>query len=114
MMDRGKMKDFSEKYDVAFLVINVKGYAQENNVRLRWSCNHTSELPWYVTEVPTIGISLNYTTHLLDVPQLHTFINAYSSTRITIRSVIEKICGKSEFKGKANDKVFCDKWDTKR
>lgn len=114
MMDRGRMKDFGEKYDVIFLVINVKGYAQENNVRLRWSCNHTSELPWYVTEVPTIGISLNYTTHLLDVPQVHTFINAYSSTRITIRSAIEKICGRSEFKGKANDKVFCDKWDTRR
>ena len=59
MMECGKMKDFREKYDVAFLVINVKGYAQENDVRLRWSCNHSSELPWYATEVPTVGISLN-------------------------------------------------------
>lgn len=113
MINCGSMKDFASKYDVVFLVINVKGYAQENCVRLRWSCNHSSELPWYVTEVPTIGISLNYTTHLIDVPQVHTFINAYGNTRTSIRAAIEKVCGKSEFKGKANDTVFCGKWDTR-
>lgn len=113
MMDCGKMEDFREKYDVVFLVINVKGYAQENEVRLRWSCNHSSELPWYVTEVPTVGISLNYTTHLIDVPQVHTFVNAYGNTRTSIRTAIEKICGKSEFTGTASDTVFCGKWDTR-
>lgn len=35
MMDCGRMEEFRAKYDVVFLVINVKGYAQENNVRLR-------------------------------------------------------------------------------
>lgn len=113
MMHCGKMADFRSKYDVVFLVINVRGYAQENDVRLRWSCNHSSELPWYATEVPTIGISLNYTNHLIDVPQVRTFVNAYGSTRTSIRAAIEKICGKSEFKGKANDTVFCGKWDTR-
>lgn len=113
MMNCGKMEDFVSKYDVVFLVINVKGYAQENCVRLRWSCNHSSELPWYATEVPAVGISLNYTTHLIDVPQVHTFVNAYGNNRASIRAAIEKVCGKSEFKGKANDTVFCGKWDTR-
>lgn len=113
MMECGKMEEFRAKYDVVFLVINVKGYAQENDVRLRWSCNHSSELPWYATEVPTIGISLNYTNHLIDVPQVRTFVNAYGSTRTSIRAAVEKVCGKSEFKGKANDTVFCGKWDTR-
>lgn len=113
MMDCGKMEEFRARYDVVFLVINVKGYAQENNVRLRWSCNHSSELPWYATEVPTIGISLNYTNHLIDVPQVHTFVNAYGSNRASIRATIEKICGKSAFTGTASDTVFCGKWDTR-
>ena len=113
MMECGRMEDFRAKYDVVFLVINVKGYAQENNVRLRWSCNHSSELPWYATEVPTIGISLNYTNHLIDVPQVRTFINAYGSNRASIRAAIEKACGKSEFTGTASDTVFCGKWDTR-
>lgn len=113
MMECGKMQDFASKYDVVFLVLNIKGYAQENWVRLRWSCNHSSELPWYATEVPTVGISLNYTNHLIDVPQVRTFVNAYGNTRVSIRAAIEKICGRSEFKGKANDTVFCGKWDTR-
>ncbi|MDO4294726.1 MAG: glycoside hydrolase family 3 N-terminal domain-containing protein [bacterium] len=113
MMECGSMKDFASKYDVVFLVLNIKGYAQENNVRLRWSCNHSSELPWYVTEVPTVGISLNYTNHLIDVPQVHTFVHAYGSTRTSIRTAIAKICGESEFKGTASDTVFCGKWDTR-
>lgn len=113
MMECGRMEDFRAKYDVVFLVINVKGYAQENNVRLRWSCNHSSELPWYATEVPTIGISLNYTNHLIDVPQVRTFVNAYGCNRASIRAAIEKICGRSEFTGTASDTVFCGKWDTR-
>ena len=105
---------FIGSHDVVFLVINVKGYAQENNVRVRWSCNHSCELPWYNEEVPTVGISLNYTNHLIDVPQLHTFVNAYGPTRTHIRAAIEKICGKSEFKGTAGETVFCGRWDTRR
>ena len=98
---------------MVFLVLNVKGYAQENEVRLRWSCNHSSELPWYLTEVPTVGISLNYTTHLIDVPQVHCFVNAYGNTRTSIREAIAKITGKSEFTAVPSETVFCGKWDTR-
>lgn len=113
MMECGKMEDFRSKYDVVFLVVYVKGYAQENEVRLRWSCNHSSELPWYATEVPTVGISLNYTTHLIDIPQVRTFVNAYGPTRTSIREAIAKITGQSEFTATPSDTVFCGKWDTR-
>lgn len=113
MLDHRSRKSFIDAYDVVFLFVNVKGYAQENNVRLRWSCNHSCELPWYHLEVPTVGVSLNYTNHLIDLPQLHTFVNAYGSNRANIRAAIEKICGKSEFKGVAEDTVFCGRWDTR-
>ena len=113
MMSTGRRSDFIANHDIVFVVINVKGYAQENHVRLRWSCNHSCEMPWYNEEVPTVGISLNYTNHLIDVPQLHTFVNAYGPTRTHIRAAIEKICGKSEFKGTAGETVFCGRWDTR-
>lgn len=104
---------FREKYDVVFLVVNVKGYAQENNVRLRWSIHHSRELPWYIPEVPTIGISLNYTNHLIDIPQIKCFINAYGSCRANIRAAIGKICGESPFFGKPGESVFCGRWETR-
>ena len=104
---------FVAAHDWALLVVNVKGYAQENNVRLRWSCNHSLELPWYNEEVPTVAMSLNYTNHLIDLPQLHTFINAYAPTRDHIRAAIAKITGQSAFRGQAEDNVFCGRWDTR-
>lgn len=113
MLNHESRESFIEKHDLALVVINVKGYAQENEVRVRWSVNHSYELPWYNEEVPTIGMSLNYTNHLIDVPQLHTFINAYAPKREHIRAAIEKMTGKSEFKGTADDTVFCGRWDTR-
>lgn len=113
MMRCGKMEDFRNKYDAVFLVFNIKGYAQENNVRIRWSCNHSSELPWYLTEVPTVAISLNQTNHLYEVPQVKTFINAYSSTQTTIEELIQKIIGNSQFTATPNETVFCGRWETR-
>ena len=46
-------------------------------MRIKWSAGHSNEIPWYVAELPTVFVSLNYTTHLIDVPMLKTFINAY-------------------------------------
>ncbi len=113
MMSQTTRKQFKEEYDAVMVFINIKGYAQENNVRLRWSCHHTVELPWYISELPTIGVSLNFTNHLIDIPQIHTFINAYGSSREHISATIEKIIGKSEFKGTPSETVFCERWDTK-
>lgn len=113
MLNHQKREDFIKNHDFALVVINVKGYAQENNVRLRWSVNHSCELPWYNEEIPTIGMSLNYTNHLIDVPQLHTFVNAYAPRREHIKAAIEKLTGKSEFRGKADESVFCGRWDTR-
>ena len=113
MMSHPPRDEFAANYDLVLLVVNVKGYAQENWVRLRWSCNHSCQVPWYIHEVPTVGMSLNYTNHLIDIPQVKTFVNAYGSNREHIRAAIEKLCGQSPFKGKANDSVFCDRWDTR-
>ena len=109
----GKVEEFKKKYDAVFVFINMKGYAQENNVRLSWSIGHSVEIPWYMQEVPTVFISLNYTNHLIDVPMAKTFINAHAPTREVIRQTIEKIAGTSEFHGSYDDNVFCGRWDTR-
>ncbi len=113
MLNNEPREVFKEKYDIVFVFANVKGYAQQHEMRIVWSCNHSCELPWYVEEVPTVAVSLNYTNHLIDLAQIHTYINAYGSNRENVRAVCEKIVGKSEFKGTANDTVFCGRWDTR-
>ncbi len=113
MLGHGRRDEFIEKHDLALIVVNVRGYAQENNVRIRWSVNHSCELPWYNEEIPTIGMSLNYTNHLIDLPQLHTFINAYAPDREHIKAAIRKLTGKSPFMGKADESVFCGRFETR-
>ncbi|MGL5314940.1 MAG: glycoside hydrolase family 3 protein [Peptostreptococcaceae bacterium] len=112
-MDCGNAEDLKAKYDAVFVFVHMKGYAQENVVRLKWSRGHSDEMPWYVQELPTVCVSLNYTTHLIDLPMMKTYINAYAPTRSVIRETISKIKGDEAFEGKHNETVFCGKWDTR-
>ena len=105
--------DYARKYDAAFVFANVKGFAQEAAIRIKWSTPMAAEIPWYVTEVPTVFVSLNQPNHLIDVPMVKTAIHAHAGTREAIRATIEKIQGKSEFQGTFNDNVFCDSFDTR-
>ena len=113
MMEHRSMEAFKKNYDFVLVVFSMKGYAQTNNVRVTYSVGHSSEIPWSVYEVPTIGISLNYTNHLYDAPMLKTFINAYAPTKEYIHALVEKLTGKSEFKGRANELVWCGRWETR-
>ena len=113
MMQMGRREDFKKKYDVVFVFIYVKGYAQRNIERLSWSSGHSMEMPWYTEEVPTVGVSLNYTNHLVDCANIHTFVNAYGPARENVRAAVEKITGKSPFRGTADETVFCGRWDTR-
>ena len=113
MMMMDKREDFRKKYDVVFVFVNVKGYAQKNMERLSWSSGHSMEMPWYTEEVPVVGVSLNYTNHLIDLARVHTFINAYGPNRENIRAAVRKIVGESEFTGTADETVFCGRWDTR-
>ncbi len=70
IMDKPKVEDFKSQYDIVFVFVNMKGYAQENNVRVKLSAPHSNELAWWTHEVPTVCVSLNYTNHLYDLPMM--------------------------------------------
>lgn len=112
--DKGRTDELAKNFDAAFIFADIVGYAAENNYRIRWKCAMSSDIPWYVYELPTIFVSLNFTTHLTDVPMVKTYINAYKDTREIIRQTIQKIMGESEFKGTYNENVWCNMWETKR
>lgn len=105
--------DYAQKYDAALVFANVKGFAQEAAIRIKWSTPMGAEIPWYATEVPTVFISLNQPNHLIDVPMVRTAIHAHAGTREAIRATVEKIQGLSDFQGTFNENVFCDSFDTR-
>ena len=72
------------------------------------------EIPWYVFELPVVGISVNAPTMLADMPQLRTYINAYDSKPSTMDALVEKLLAGSEaFTGKDPIDSFCGLWDAK-
>ena len=114
LMMRGFSREtFKARCDLVILAVHMKGYAQTNNVRVNYSVGHSYEIPWSVHEVPTLCVSLNYTNHLFDLPMMKTFINAYAPTREYLHALVEKITGRSPFQGKANDLVWCGRWETR-
>jgi len=113
IMESPAYKLFKENYDVIFVFVHMSGYAQENNVRVKYAASHSNELPWWIRDIPTVCVSLNFTNHLYDLTMMRTFINAYAPTRACIKTTIGKIVGESEFEGIANENVWCESWDTR-
>lgn len=107
------IKEFVDKYDAVMLFVNVAGFSQSNVRRITWSMPMGPDIPWYVTELPTICVSVNNPFHLIDVPMVPTYINAYNGNDVSLDLVIEKIMGKSEFKGVSPVDEFCGAWDTR-
>ena len=58
-------------------------------------------------------VSHNFTTHLHDATMVKCYVNAYHSNEDNIVATIDKLEGKSEFKGKPNDLVWANKWQAK-
>ena len=71
------------------------------------------EIPWYVHELPVVGISVNKPTMLADVPMLRTYINAYDSNDDTMDALVDALlAGPEAFKGTDPIDSYCGMWDT--
>lgn len=103
--------EFREKYDLVIYVGNVENASNKTTARLNWHAPYGAgnNIPWFVEVVPTLFVSLQNPYHLLDVPMVKTYINAYSNHDLMIDTVVEKLVGKSEFHGKNPVDPFCGK-----
>ncbi len=71
------------------------------------------EIPWYVHEVPVVGISVNKPTMLADCPMLRTYINTYDSNEDTMNALVDALLtGPEAFKGSDPIDSYCGMWDT--
>ncbi len=71
------------------------------------------EIPWYVHEIPVVGISVNKPTMLADAPMLRTYINTYDANDDTLDALVEAlVTGPEAFKGQDPIDSYCGMWDT--
>ncbi len=71
------------------------------------------EIPWYVHEVPVVGISVNKPTMLADAPMLRTYINTYDANDDTLDALVDALLvGPEAFKGTDPIDSYCGMFDT--
>jgi beta-N-acetylhexosaminidase len=102
--------ELTDHYD---LIINIANVNPGTVQRIVWPASKgTPDIPFYIHEVPTIFVSVQYPYHLADVPQVKTYINTYDSRKQTLEVLVEKLMGRSEFKGISPVDAFCGFIDT--
>ncbi len=106
------VSDFIGKYDVMVYLADFATKSNQTTVRVEWAPPLGANCPHFITGIPTIFISVENPYHLQDVPRVRTFINGYSSNIEVLEEMIEKLTGRSTFKGKSPSDPFCGRWDT--
>jgi beta-N-acetylhexosaminidase len=107
-----KTSDYIGVYDMILYVANLSTKSNQTSVRIEWAQPMGANCPHYLASIPTVFVSIENPYHLIDIPRVKTFINTYNSNDNVLDAVVEKLLGRSEFKGKSPVDAFCGRWDT--
>lgn len=105
------VETFRSKYDLVFYVGNVENASNHVTNRLNWHTffGNGNNCPWFVKEKPVLFVSLGNPYHLVDIPMIQTYVNCYANDDVVIDAMIEKVMGRSPFKGKSPTDPFVGK-----
>ncbi|SBW02196.1 Beta-N-acetylglucosaminidase/beta-glucosidase [uncultured Eubacteriales bacterium] len=106
-----RYEDVVKQYDLILYVANLSTKSNQTVVRIEWKQPMGADCGHYVNDVPTVFVSLENPYHLLDFPRVKTYINCYSNNDHCLRQLVEKLVGRSAFKGTSPVDAFCGKWD---
>ncbi len=97
-MNEKSMDEWKSQFDAIIFLTKWETASNQTTLQLQYKAMGF-DAPWFVGEVPTMHISLGSPYHGYDVPMIKTVINAYSPTEAIYETLVEKIVGKSPFKG---------------
>lgn len=105
------VEEMKQDYDLYVYICNMENASNNTTLRLNWNVcfGLGDDAPWFVSEVPTLMISTAYPFHLFDAPMIDTYINSYSGNQEFIDATMEKIMGRSGFKGVSPVDALCGK-----
>ena len=105
---KNAISDFTAQQDLVITLFDVA-----NGHPVFGMSKGGGEIPWYVHELPVVGISVNKPTMLADCPMLRTYINAYDSNDDTMDALVDAlVTGVEAFKGTDPIDSCCGMWDT--
>ena len=105
------VEDMKKNYDLYVYIANMQNASNNTTLRLNWNVcfGLGDDAPWLCAEIPVMMISTGYPYHLFDAPMIDTFINAYSNEPQYKSAVMDKIMGRSAFKGVSPVDPYCGK-----
>lgn len=107
-----KYDEIVDSYDLLLYVANLTTKSNQTVVRIEWKQPMGADCGHYKNDVPTVFVSLENPYHLLDFPRVRTYINCYSNNDHCLHQLVEKLMGRSPFRGISPVDAFCGKWDT--
>lgn len=107
------VREITERYDLILYAAELATRSNQTVVRPEWSDPMGANVPTYCHSIPTVFVSFENPYHLVDVPQMRTFVNCYGGSEAVLRATLEKLMGKSRFQGRSPSDPFCGKWETK-
>ncbi|MDD3429669.1 MAG: glycoside hydrolase family 3 N-terminal domain-containing protein [Oscillospiraceae bacterium] len=108
-----RYEEIVKKYDLILYVANLSTKSNQTVVRIEWKQPMGADCGHYINDVPTVFVSLENPYHLLDFPRVKTYINCYSNNDSCLHQLVEKLTGRSTFKGISPIDAFCGKWEAR-
>ena len=105
------VEEMKRSYDLYVYVCNMQNASNNTTLRLNWNVTFGlgDDAPWLTSEIPVLMISTACPYHLFDAPMVETYINAYANTPVIAGAVMDKLMGRSEFKGQSPIDPLCGK-----
>ena len=100
---------FKESYDLYVYIANVETASNNTVIRLNWNVlfGLGDDAPWFTAEIPTLFISTQNPYHLFDAPMMKTYINTYDNNVFSRAALMDKLMGRSPFKGQSPVDPYC-------
>lgn len=100
---------FKESYDLYVYIANVETASNNTVIRLNWNVlfGLGDDAPWFTAEIPTLFISTQNPYHLFDAPMMKTYINTYDNNEFSRAALMDKLMGRSPFKGQSPVDPYC-------
>ena len=108
-----KREDIVKQYDAVIYYANIEPASNKSTLRMEWNWPMASNMPWFIHDLPVIGVATGSPYLLQDMPALKTLINGYTAAPAMLKAIVDKLTGKSEFVGRSPVDPFCGMWQTK-
>ncbi len=107
------LEEYKQETDLILYFANMKVGSNQTTIRLVWDDFLGEDSPKYVKDIPTLFLSFSNPYHLVDVPMVQTYVNAYACNEFAVEAMVEKLMGRSDFKGVSPVDPFAGLWDTR-